>query len=132
MADSFLADFRRLVADVVTERCSPPMYRYLPDDVAHLPVIVVGRPSALPGSISAVMRMSLDVTLLGRRISDDDSQAELDAYGDELWFAFGGTRGIKVNDEHLACRAVEPGTVIVAALEYPAYTITITLDTLSC
>jgi hypothetical protein len=132
MADTFLGSFRRLVVDVVSERCTPPVYPYLPDDIAHVPVLVVGRPSARESGIPAVMILELDVTLLGRRIADDDAQAELDAYGDELWFALGGTRGRKVGDSHLACRLVTPGTVLVAGLEHPAYIATVSTDALSC
>jgi hypothetical protein len=80
----------------VARRCSVPVYGYLPDDVAHLPCLAVGRPSARDSGTPAVMTMTLDATLLGRRISDEDSQAELDALADELFDVAGCTRGVKI------------------------------------
>lgn len=133
MADTFLMSFRHLVADLLTEQCTPPTYSFLPDDVAHLPCHVVGRPSARESATAAsVMRLSLDVTLLGRRLSDEDAQTELLVYADEAFAVLGGTRGVRVNDQHLACRTVLPGTVMVAGSEYPAYVLTVTIDALTC
>lgn len=132
MADTFLVSFGQLVADLCIEQCTPPTYGYLPDDPAHVPCLVVGRPSMRESNLPAVMRMSLDVTLLGRRISDEDSQMELLVLADEAFAVLGGTRGLKVNDQHLACRSVLPGTVIVAGSEYPAYVLTVTLDAVTC
>jgi hypothetical protein len=128
----FIVPFRRIVSNVATEAGSVPVYRYLPDDVAHLPCIVVGRPTIREASQPAVMTLTLDVTLLGRRISDEDSQAELDALGDQLFEMFGGTRGLKVDDGHLHCTNLRPGTVAVAGQEMPAYIVTVSQDAISC
>lgn len=132
MGETFILSMRRLVADLLHETCTPPVYSYLPDDVAHVPVLVVGRPSMREAGTPAVMRQTLDVTLLGRRISGEDSQMELDVLADELFDAVGATRGVKVNDQLLACRVFLPGTVMVAGVEYPCYIATISIDILSC
>lgn len=125
--------YRQLVADLLAEHCTLPTYGFLPDDVAHLPCLVVGRVSMRESNIAAVMRMSLDVTLLGRRIADEDAQRELDVYLDELFAVLGGTRGVKVNDaDHIACRIIVPAQVAVAGETYPAYIATVTMDALSC
>lgn len=124
--------YRQLVTDLLAERCTPAVYGYLPDDVAHLPCLVVGRVSMREANVPAVMRMSLDVTLLGRRVADEDAQRELDVYLDELFAILGGTRGVKVNDNHIACRGVVPAQVAVAGDTFPAYIATVTMDALSC
>lgn len=127
-----ITDFRAAVVDVLTSTASVPVIGFLPDDVAELPVLVVGRPSIREAGIKALMALSLDVTLLGRRISDDDSQAELDALADELFTNLGGTRNVKSNDLMLRCTLILPATVLVAGLEYPAYLATVTTDTMTC
>ena len=132
VSDQFIQWMRRMVATLLSETCTPPVYSYLPDDVAHLPCLVVGRPSMRETGTPIVMRQTLDVTLLGRRISDEDSQAELDAYADELFDALGATRGVKVDTSMLTCRTFVPGTVLVASSEYPAYLATVTIDITSC
>jgi hypothetical protein len=107
-------------------------YTYLPDDVAHLPCLVVGRPSIRESFTSGVMGVELDVTLLGRRISDEDSQAELDAYADQLFDVLGGTRNVSIDGAFYRCTLFVPGTVLVAGLEYPAYIATVTTETVTC
>jgi hypothetical protein len=79
-----------------------------------------------------VMRESLDVTLLGRRISDEDSQAELDALGDELSTPSGPPAASRSTTSLLTCRTFVPGTVVVGSSEYPAYLATVTIDIMSC
>ena len=76
--------------------------------------------------------MTLDVTLLGRRISDDDSQAELDALADQMFSTLGGTRLVRVDGLAMRCELMLPGTVLVAGLEYPAYIASVSTDTVTC
>jgi hypothetical protein len=128
----FVSAFRKTVVDLVRSKGSVPTYGYLPDDVAHLPCHVVGRPTITESGTPALMTLNLDVTLLGRRISDDDSQAELDALADELFDLLGGTRSVKTNDTHLRCVQLLPATVIVAGNEMPAYIASVSMDALSC
>jgi hypothetical protein len=135
MAETFIVDFRRDVRDLLRAGCSVPVYGWLPDDVAHLPVIAVGRPSARDAGTPAVMTMTLDVTLVGRRISDEDSQAELDALADELFDTLGCTSGVKVGGDEprrIDCHNFRPGTALIAGLDYPAYLFTLTVDVSTC
>ena len=127
-----IVGFRRVVYDLLRDKTSIPVYRYLPDDVAHLPCHVVGRPALRPGSQPAVGTLELSITLCGRRVSDDDSQAELDALADELVAAVGGTRSVLLDGQHIVSIGVEPVTVFVAGTEIPAYQATVTTETLTC
>lgn len=128
----FVADVRRTVYDLIYTKSPIPVYQWLPDDVAHLPCYVIGRPSLRESTVSAVLRCELDVTLLGRRVRDDDAQAELDAYADELVTMLGGTRNVRQGDSQLRCTLLLPGTVIVAGNEHPAYIATVATDIVSC
>lgn len=129
---SFIVPFRSTVRDLLRARGSIPAYGFLPDDVSHLPCHVVGRPSVVESGTPAVMTLTLDVTLLGRLISDEDSQAELDALADQLFEILGGTRLVRVDNSAIRCSAVLPGTVFVAGVEYPAYMATVSADIISC
>ena len=137
MPETFIADFRRDVRDLLRAECSVPVYGYLPDDVAHLPVIAVGR----PGRTGRAARrrsatMTLDVTLLGRRISDEDSQAELDALADELFDARSAapaaSRSASPSPGCWPAPVSGPARVLVAGLDYPAYLFTVTVDISVC
>lgn len=135
MPESFITDLRRDVRDLLRTGCSVPVYGYLPDDVAHVPCIAVGRPSARDSGTPAVMTMTLEATLLGRRISDEDAQAELDALADELFDVAGCTRGVKIgttDPRMVSCHGFRPGAVSVAGLDYPAYLFTLTVDVYTC
>jgi hypothetical protein len=128
----FIAPFRACVQSLVEDRASVAVYSYLPNDVAELPCYVVGRPSVRESGQAAVMTLTLDVTLAGRRISDEDTQAELDVLADELFDLLGGTRSVVVDGGHLRCTGITPGTVVVAGLETPTYVASISMDALSC
>jgi hypothetical protein len=127
-----IPEFRRSVAETLRLGTSAPVYEWLPDDPAHLPCTVVGRPSIREGSSPAVMTLELTVTLLGRRIADDDAQAELDALADEMFTAFGGTRQVRTRGQFLRTIALEPATASVAGLDIPAYLATIAGEAMSC
>jgi hypothetical protein len=126
-----IVEFRRAVSDALGAT-SIPVYGYLPDDVAHLPCHVVGRPLLRESGSAAVLTLELGVTLLGRRISDRDAQEELDALADELVKALGGTRSRDVNGLHLRMTALDPGTATVAGVDIPAYVATVDTETLTC
>ena len=128
----FVVAFRRAVTDLIRDRGAVPTYGYLPDDVAHLPCYVVGRPTIIESATPAVMTLTLDVTLLGRRINDQDSQAELDALADQLFDVLGGTRNVRVADNHVRCTQLLPATVFVANSECPAYIASVSQDAISC
>ena len=132
--DRFIADLRRQLRDLMRREGNLPVYGYLPDDVAHLPCTVIGRPSIGESGTPAVMTMSVDVYVLGRRLSDEDAQAELDAYADEAFDVLGATRGVKINDQPQLARCVDvsPGTVNVAGLEMPVYSFSVAYDVMTC
>lgn len=127
-----IVGFRRVVYDLLREKTSIPVYRYLPDDVAHLPCHVVGRPALREGLTPAVGTLELTVNLVGRRLNDDDAQAELDALADELVAALGGTRNVQVDGSYLRATSVDPATVTVAGQEYPCYLLTVNTETVTC
>lgn len=130
---SHIVPFRKAVTDLLRGAVTPPVYGYLPDDVAHLPVLVVGRPTIRESGTPTIMTMSLDVTLLARRTSDEDAQAEVDALADETFDVLGWTRGVKVMETHLLrTDSMRPGTVLVAGNEIPAYLFTLSLDIATC
>jgi len=131
--DAHIGPMRAKVRDLLRTEGTLPVYGYLPDDPAHLPCYVVGRPDITESGQSAVMSLSVDVFVLGRRIADDDAQAELDGYGDEAFDIFGGTRGVKIGDgQLLACRAVTAATVVVAGVDIPCYSLSVDTDILTC
>jgi hypothetical protein len=131
-AEPFIVEFRRQLRDLLRSEGPVPVYGYLPDDVAHLPVCVVGRPSTVESGTPAVMTQSLDVMLLGRRIADEDAQTELDGLGDEIFEVLGATRGVKVGADMFRCLEVRSGTVSVAGQEIPAYSFTVARDIITC
>jgi hypothetical protein len=126
-----IVEFRRAVFDALGST-SVPVYGFLPDDVAHLPCHVVGRPLLRESGTAAVLTLELGVTLLGRRVSDQDAQEQLDALADELVKALGGTRSREVNGLHLRMTALDPGTATVAGVDIPAYVATVDTETLTC
>lgn len=133
MPESFITTLRRQVRDLFRAEGTLPVYGYLPDDVAHLPCYVVGRPNIAESGISAVMTVSMDVIVLGRRVADEDAQAELDGYGDEAFDVLGCTRGVKIADgQLLACRSVTAATVVVAGMDIPCYSLSVDTDILTC
>ena len=128
-----IAPVRRAVAKLLEVEGSVPVYAYLPDDPAHVPCYVVGRPSINESDLAAVMTVTLDVMVLGRRLADEDAQAELDTLGDEAFDIVGGTRGVKVLDAQLLrCTNVRPLAVFVAGTEMPAYALTVAIDIITC
>ena len=126
-----IVEFRRAVLDALGAT-SVPVYGYLPDDVAHLPCHVVGRPAIRESGRPALLTLELGVTLLGRRVSDRDAQEELDALADELVKALGGTRSRELDGLHLRMTALDPGTATVAGVDIPAYVATVDTEALTC
>lgn len=126
-----IVEFRNAVHEALGST-SVPVYLYAPDDVAHLPCHVVGRPSARESGRPGILTLELSVTLLGRRISDDDAQAELDALADELLKVLGGSRATHIGGRYLRCVTVDPATTNVAGLDIPAYVATVDTEAVSC
>ena len=91
-----------------------------------------GGPPSANLSLRGSPRWSCAVTLLGRRIADEDAQAQLDALGDELLKVLGGSKNRQVNSLFLRCTSLDPGTVFVAGVEIPAYVATVDTEDLTC
>ena len=126
-----IVEFRRAVYDALGST-SVPVYWFLPDDPAHLPCNVVGRPNVRESGTPGVSTLELAVTLIGRRVADEDAQAQLDALGDELLKVLGGSKNRQVNHLFLRCTSLDAGTVFVAGTEYPAYLATVDTEDLTC
>jgi hypothetical protein len=125
--------FRRALTELVDQLGALQTYGHQPDDVACLPCYVVGRPAARESSTPAVMTMTADVRVVGRRMNDADAQAELDTLADELFAILGGTRVVNIEGVgRLACRSFIPDTVFVAGLEYPSYRMSVSMDHITC
>ena len=129
---TFIVDARTAVSELLRMNCSAPVYTFLPDDVAHLPCLVVGRPSIRESRTAGVSTLTLTVTLLGRRIADEDAQRELDVLGDELFAVLGGTKNIRSQGIALRCTNFVPGTIAVAGQEMPAYLADVVQEIVSC
>lgn len=126
-----LVEFARAVYDALGST-SIPVYWWLPDDPAHCPCHVVGRPTVRESVTPGVATLELGVTLLGRRISDPDAQMELLALGDELLKVLGGSKNREVNGLYLRCTTLDPGTASVAGVEIPAYVAVVDTEDLTC
>src|SRR5262249_10333999 len=103
----------------------PPVYRYLPDDVAAMTCVIVGRPSLDQGATAAVRNALVPVNVLGIRVSADEHQAELDAATDEVYAALGMT------GSPVTVTRVEPVVLNVAGTDWPAYTLSTTTEVLA-
>lgn len=123
-----LADSRSRLFDLIEGQDLLPTRKYVPDDVAELPCIVVGPPSLGPGEAAVVMDVSIDVYVIGRRLSDDDSQEELDRYADHVITILGGTRG----RDSFAVESSRPQLVTVSGTDYPAHAVTVTTAVVTC
>jgi hypothetical protein len=130
--ESFTVTMRRHLAEHLAAESTLPVFRYQPDDITQLPCLVIGRPGKTETELPSVMTMRLDIVLLGRRVNDDDSQAELDAYDDATFAALGSTRSFKLGDVQYRCVEGRAGTASVAAMDYPAYSYTVVCDISTC
>lgn len=127
-------DFVAVVADLAA-KYSLPVVATIPDDIAHVPCVVVGRVQSSPAEAAMVFDLSLELYLIGRRQRADDPLGldghlltDLDGLAD----TFGGTRGITYQSWHLALTDVLPTVVSIAGLEYEAYQMTIESSTSTC
>lgn len=112
-----------------------PVHKYLPDDVGALPCIAVPRPRLSPTEANLSMG-ELPVFVVGSRITNDDSQAELDSVTDTVVQRFGGLgKTVRLESpliNRLLLTDVSPTTLIVAGADYPAYTLTIQATFTTC
>lgn len=131
-----LREFRDVVAHHLVGS-SWPVHRYLPDDVAEVPCIAVPRPRLTPGpGTPSIPAGALIVLVVGRRMNDDDAQAELDEVADLVVARFGNlAKSVRLEDPlipRLVVDDVSPSTVTVAGLDYPVYAVTIAASFTLC
>lgn len=127
-----IVKFRDAARDLVSS-VPLPLHDRLPDDLAQLPCLVLGRVDVDDSSTAAVAELSLDVWLIGRRTGVDDPYGELDTLADDLLDALGGWRGASAsNAQQLIATSVRARTLDVAQQSYPAYSITVEASATTC
>lgn len=99
-----------------------PVWTFLPDDLNEIPCVVVRQPT-MQADVQ-LYAATVPVIVVGRRLNDEDAQAELDDLADAV---VGGLRGPDV-----AISTIEPGTVTVAELVHPAYSVTVAVGRIDC
>lgn len=126
---------RSAIADVLRTRFpAVPVLGDLPDDLAEVPAIVVGRPTVSEGDSEALLDLQTPVWLIGRRIEGTGSDSELDALADSVLETFGGTRGVRLVPSRLVLyvSSVVGRTVNVGALTYSAYEVSVETTVTTC
>lgn len=127
-----IVEFRAGVIELLASQ-SVPVHEQLPDDLAVLPCVVVGRVDVDEGEASTVADLSLDVWLIGRRTNVDDPQGQLDVLADSLLDTFGGWRGATApNSQQLIVTSIRSRTLDVAQVTYPAYSFTLEASATTC
>lgn len=129
-----LRQFRVAVFDVLDEAIDETTAQVcgsIPDDVAQLPAIVVGRPSVDEG-VQGTFDLALEIYVVGRRLETADRDPEIDNIADEILSAFGGTHAVTRNGQYLHLSAVDSRIVDIAGLAYPAYTCTVETSAATC
>lgn len=125
-----IVGFRSAVADLVAAG-TLPVFATVPDDVAHVPCVVVGRARGTQGEAAVNETLSVELYVIARRQKADDPLAidgELDADCDATYALLGATRGTHHNSWVLSVVAREPAVVEVAGLAYDAYSLTVSAN----
>lgn len=129
-----IVEFRAAVVAVLVDAfgSSTPIFDELPDDLAQLPAIVVGRVDVSEGDASIVADLSLDVWLIGRRVNVDAPGLQLDQLADQVLSTFNAWRSLRAYDHDLQLSAVNARTLTVGSSTYPAYTATVDTSITTC
>jgi hypothetical protein len=123
---------RRWVFDTLTAAVGDvPVWLWLPGAVDGLPCYVVGRPDLDEDTTTrSVQRLTVPVYALGRTLRDDDAQAELDAMADTLiallW------RPMQDAAQSYRLTRGRATVLTIAAVEVPAYTMTVASSVQPC
>lgn len=91
------------------------VWAHQPDDINAVPCYVIGRPT-IEGD-SNLLTVSLPVSVIGSRLSDEDSQAQLDRALDVVFD--------RLRRSEFAIVHVDPTAQVVADKTYPAYLVTV-------
>lgn len=132
-----IADARAIVTLLLADAFgqSYPVHGWLPADTSELPAIVVGRPTLTPDpTLPTAVAYTFPVMVVGRRINDDDAQAQLDETTDEVVAALKGFVGGLVLGplSRVAVASVEPDLASIAGDEYPSYRIVLAATSVLC
>jgi hypothetical protein len=127
-----LAQFRSEVVATLAV-VAVPLWDVLPDDVAELPCLVVGRPSARQTSTAVVFDLGLQVFVIGRRQQAGAAEAELVELADDVMTALGGTRGKRApSGGTIAVTRADPRILTIAGQDCPAYTVEVEASATTC
>lgn len=111
------------------------VHAFLPDDIGALPCIAVLRPHLSPGE-QRLTNAAVTVLIVGRRVGNDDAQAELDQVTDTVIARFGGlNHAVYLESDlihRLALTDVAPRTVTVSGTDYDAYALTLDATFTAC
>jgi hypothetical protein len=119
---TFRADLRAWLSDTLPlVDVELPVVAFLPDDIAELPVVVIGR-TGMIASEGVMATFTVWVDLVGRRLADEDAQVELDTLGDGLLAA------LSVLPANMHLLGIDPQIVTIAGLEYPVHRATVAVD----
>jgi hypothetical protein len=129
-----LAKYRAVLHDLCrTGALSVAVWDTIPDDLAELPCVVIGRPAATPSSDAGVFELVAEVFVIARRQQAGDYEKELLDLTDETWTLLGGTTGAPtMNGYNLSLRAIAPRILTVAGNEVIAYAIGVVSSESTC
>jgi len=128
-----IVEFRNACRTLLEDQSDLPVYDYVPEDVAHLPCIVVGRPEVTENNRqAAVFDLDLDLWVIGNRNTAGDTALQLDEATDSIVALFGGTRSTSAAGVSLQVASVSARTVEIAATTYPCYTVNVETSTYTC
>lgn len=128
------AEYRTEVVGTLTrELPDVPLWAIIPDDVAELPCLVVGRPGSRQGRERVVVDLTLQVFVIGRRQQAGGNEDELIALADDVFDALGGSRGTKAPGGNvIAVVRVDPRTLSIAGQDCPAYSVEVEASAATC
>lgn len=110
-----------------------PVLKWLPEDVEELPCAVVGRPAyTVSPEINTAYLVSTVVTVVGRRLTGDDAQQELDLAYWEVMNALNLFKGFLDGTQRYQVSDAVPELVAIASEEYPCYRIAVDTQFVDC
>lgn len=128
------SEFRsEVVATIARELPTCPLWPEIPDDVAEVPCVVVGRSGGRTTAQAVVFDLTLVVYVIGRRQQAGQAEDELSTLADQVFLALGGTRGTKgPNGLAIAVTRLDPRSLVIAGQECPAYTVEVEASATTC
>ena len=129
-----LAEFRaEVVAVLAVALPDVAQWDEIPDDIAEVPCLVVGRPGARQTSTAVVFDLDLPVYVIGRRQRAGGAEDELTELADNVLAALGGTRGARApHGLTVAVVRIDPRQLSIAGQECPAYAVQVEASATTC